>query len=462
MDDFLKLTELLNQYSPAALLALFVFLAGRWWYRYNARIFLSDDKLSAEAEQRRLNDLNARKQWIAQRHYETLYLDFLGDMLDWLARVVTRDQAQLERNHPSKGVIEALFGVQPFTEGSYLLCLRLALFYPFAAFLLVWVSGGSGTFAGLSVLPGEAAGYQRWLFLLGIAMSVGFLWKFARGEGMVQWVYLLCAIASVIASAFALALALNFIRKRCTHLHQIALFWMVFNLFYLALSVTVIAWVLERDTPVGALLPIVFIVLLPLVNAIMDWLSLGVTRGLLCAIRQGTHSVGAALAYVLLDIVLALAFLVAIVSLTIVLLAAVNAAALHGSGQVFMDLQQLFDGLAADPLALEYGWIHVMMLSTLVPTLIHFTVGAAAAVMVLPNRWRESILQHWDQRGDAQTAALWYVTLVPMIGLAAPLLALYGLYLLLGAHGGLIGYGLLDWARGLATVFDGFVMVAPR
>lgn len=161
MDDFLKLIELLNQYSPAGLLALIVFLAGLGWYRYNKRIFLPDSGLSVEAEQRRLNDLSARKQWIAQRRYETLYLDWLGGMLDWLARVVTRDQAQLERNRPSKGAIEALFGVQPFTEGSYLLCLKLALFYPFAAFLLVWVSGGSGTFAGLSVLPREAVDYQR-------------------------------------------------------------------------------------------------------------------------------------------------------------------------------------------------------------------------------------------------------------------------------------------------------------
>ncbi|HNP27088.1 MAG TPA: hypothetical protein PKM20_10135 [Nitrosomonas sp.] len=191
-----------------------------------------------------------------------------------------------------------------------------------------------------------------------------------------------------------------------------------------------------------------------MINAFMDWLSLGFTRGFLYAIRQRTHNGWIALFFVSLDVVLALIFLTVIVSLTILLFAAINAAAMHWSGQLFIDLQVLFDGLAKNPLSLDYSWIHVMMLSTLIPTLIHFTVAGAAAVMVFPNRWRESILQHWNERGDAQVAALWYVTLVPALGLLAPFVALYGLYALLNAHGGLIGYALLNWARELSTVFD--------
>jgi len=132
----------------------------------------------------------------------------------------------------------------------------------------------------------------------------------------------------------------------------------------------------------------------------------------------------------------------------------VNAAAIHWNGQVLLDLQILFGGLTEKPMALEYAWIHFMMLSTLIPTLIHFTVAGAAAVMVFPNQWRQSILNKWEERGDAQTGALWYVTLVPVLGLAAPLFFLWLLYKLISAHGGWFGYFLLDWAQTLSTVFD--------
>ena len=53
-----------------------------------------------------------------------------------------------------------------------------------------------------------------------------------------------------------------------------------------------------------------------------------------------------------------------------------------------------------------------MMLSTLFPTLIHFALAGAAAVMIFPNKWRDDILQKREIRGDAQAAALWYVTWV--------------------------------------------------
>lgn len=106
-----------------------------------------------------------------------------------------------------------------------------------------------------------------------------------------------------------------------------------------------------------------------------------------------------------------------------------------------MDLQILFNGLAENPLALEYAWIH-------------FTIAGAAAMMIFPNQCRQSILAQWETRGDAQTGALWYVTIVPAPGLAAPLIVLWLLHALLSAHGGRIGYCLLNWAQTLSTAFD--------
>ncbi|GJL76774.1 hypothetical protein [Nitrosomonas sp.] len=458
--------DYLLEIHPALYLSVsFVLALWVWWYRLNNRIFHPlSGQLSGDAEQRRLNDLAARKQWIEDRHFETAYLNLLGRMLDWVAIRLTRDKNRLEQNRIPKGWTWALFRVHPFTEGSYLLCLRLALIYPWLAFFIVWTLGGSGELSGLQLLPDEATRIERWSVFAGFVTIFWFLWKFSHSP---NWVYLLIvavgfafagagagAVAAAVAFAAAVAVAVMLIRAHIKRPHIIRTFWVIVNLFYVNSAAMLIIWLLNQGVDSRNFILVVFIVLLPLINAFMDWLSLGFTRGFLYAIRQRTHHGGIALLFVVLDVLLALAFLTAIVSLTILLLAVINAAAMHWSGQLFMDLQVLFDGLAKNPLSLDYSWIHFMMLSTLIPTLIHFTVAGAAAVMVFPNQWRESILQHWDERGDAQTGALWYVTLVPVLGLIAPLLAIYGLYFLLSAHGGLIGYGLLNWARELSTVFD--------
>lgn len=145
MDIFDDILELLKNDSLSIIgfLVLLTGLLWRQWYHYNKRIFLPEgNNHFAEAEQRRLNDLAARRRWIEERQFETAYLDLLGRMLDWVAARFTRDQERLTQNRPKKGWAETLFGVQPFTENSYLLCLRLAIIYPWLAFFLVWLTEG--------------------------------------------------------------------------------------------------------------------------------------------------------------------------------------------------------------------------------------------------------------------------------------------------------------------------------
>jgi hypothetical protein len=66
-----------------------------------------------------------------------------------------------------------------------------------------------------------------------------------------------------------------------------------------------------------------------------------------------------------------------------------------------IDLDLLCDGLFLQPTALEYGWIHFMMLTTLIPTVIHFMVAGAAAMLVIPNLLRHFIRAQWDRRGES-------------------------------------------------------------
>jgi len=147
-------------------------------------------------------------------------------------------------------------------------------------------------------------------------------------------------------------------------------------------------------------------------------------------------------------------FLFAIASLTTLILSLFNAATVALDSPPLLDLQRLFDGLALEPLALEFGWIHFMMLSTLIPTLIHFFLAGFAAVLILPERVRQWILKGWNKYGDERRVAFIWISLAPVLALAGPTLLLWGLYELLAAGGGAVGWGLLDWVHWIALKVD--------
>jgi len=359
---------------PLFILLLF-FFAVVLWYQHNKRIFFPDrGELSGAAEQSRQNDLAARRVWIESQHFETTYLSMLGHILYGIANSFTHDKGRLEQNDIKKKWTSWLFGVHPFTEGSYLLCLRLALIYPWLAFYFAWLLTGSGEFLGLLVLPSESSLIDR---LAMLALFILVLWSFlkiVRSQSMASWKYLMIAIVVIItiaiavaftidgagaftvagagagavavasagasagagAAAFAVAFAFAVavsgafagtnvgvaavagaitaavvsitIRNYCARPHSIAGYWIILNLFYLLMSALIISLVLHQDITHKYLSLIVFIVILPFINAFVDWLSLGVTRGLLHAIHQGSHNSLIALLFVGFDVVLALFF----------------------------------------------------------------------------------------------------------------------------------------------------------
>lgn len=89
---------------------------------------------------------------------------------------------------------------------------------------------------------------------------------------------------------FAVAVAVAYSRTPCITSSAIGGYWVAFNSFYLLASIALTVWLLSEVGKPGSLLFLVFIVMLPLVNAFMDWLSLGFTRGFLYAIHQRSHN----------------------------------------------------------------------------------------------------------------------------------------------------------------------------
>ena len=124
----------------------------------------------------------------------------------------------------------------------------------------------------------------------------------------------------------------------------------------------------------AGLLIILLLILLLLANAPLDWLSIGLTRGLL---RTGLALGGTwRIALIsLLDLALAAALMLALVALTVAMVAAANGAAAAGGGAPILPIAPLLDALTADPWAAEFAWIWLMLFSTLLPSLLHLLAG---------------------------------------------------------------------------------------
>jgi hypothetical protein len=168
---------------------------------------------------------------------------------------------------------------------------------------------------------------------------------------------------------------------------------------------------------------LVFLGLVPLANAPLDWLSLGVTRGLLHAIRDRLHTPTVTLITALVDLVLALLFLVLVAATTVAAIALANRLAVDGGGTAVVNLDALLTGIGENPGNPAFYWIYLMLLTTLVPTALHAFVAALAFV-----NWvgQAPVLEQWRARAAADLhqdvqqrwAATSYLALVPVAALA--------------------------------------------
>ena len=127
--------------------------------------------------------------------------------------------------------------------------------------------------------------------------------------------------------------------------------------------------------------------LLTLVNAPFDWLSLGMTRGLL---RHGLE-LGGAWPWVLalVDGLPATVLVVLLAAAMVLAVQSFDALAVQGGGEPLLPLGPLFDGMAADPAAPEHWWIYALLATTLLPSLVNAVVGCASWLRSLPwlNLW---------------------------------------------------------------------------
>ncbi len=262
------------------------------------------------------------------------------------------------------------------------------------------------------------------------------------------------AIAIVGFLAFLLASVVGYLNRRTNTERAKRLVAFCFSLFYLTLVALAICWFSSQQLEASGLIPLLILALLPMVNSPWDWLSLAVTRGLLHKINAQRHGFGETLAWVGLDIIIALLVLGGITGTVSLALAAANALAITSGGSQILDLAGLFKGLETDFFAAQYLWFHLMLLSTLVPTLIHFVLASAAVISGLSKPQLKSLVNQNDKEDVHRFLLAGYLTAVPVCYIALPVLALYVVYALIDTHRIWLQQGFVNYAKAVAGLLD--------
>ena len=194
---------------------------------------------------------------------------------------------------------------------------------------------------------------------------------------------------------------------------------------------------------------LVFLVLLPLLNAVLDFLSLGISRGLLSHALRGNPGLGRIGGHIFLDVVLATIFLF--------LLAAVLPFVLEGLNQIFgwvvVNWREYLAKASSDPLG-EGLVVTGMLVTTLIPTFLHLCVMVGILICSLvPRRIWVDLQGSLKRNISGKDVPAWdrwreyFVIVSVVLGSIASVLGIfYGLYCLLEWAHVPLGQWLKDWA----------------
>jgi hypothetical protein len=216
--------------------------------------------------------------------------------------------------------------------------------------------------------------------------------------------------------------------------------------FILITGLVAALWAAAAPVGSGVPLALLFLGYLPLVNAPLDWLSLGLTRGLLREAWLRGRSWG--LLYSVLDLATALVCMFLLILLAVAAIRMANWAATKGGGAPLLDLPAVLAGLRADPGGAAHYWVYFMFLSTLIPTVVHAglavvggATGAFASLGFVARSVRAVVQQ---PEGHKDTVVRWVAP--------AAIAAIVGAFIL----------GLILATIHLPLLYDGFVWYGGR
>lgn len=363
----------------------------------------------------------------------------LWNRLGWLMTPLAPTLAGARRSG------RALFG-WPLLD----VALRIAVVYPIGLMALLWILFGlEGRIGPETVLfPADAPGWARLLLALSITILLAGQAMAGRLSGSAQpasrLVVLGIALALALAAAAALAVALASAAAAAVALAMAAAVagaaaaagavrrdraWAGYAglVLGLGLLLTAAAALAPADAPGRPLL--LFLGVLPLVNAVFDFVSFGVTRAL---VRTGLNRPEWAFPLGALDLVFA--------TLVFLGLGCTLIAIVHGLNAIapapLYDLGALFADLGDEARRWDHLWLWLMVFSTFLPTFLHYALSTWAIAAHVPLLSRP-LLDRLDRVEEdptvAWTARGWLYGLA-CLGVLGPLLLISGTLWALSVH----------------------------
>lgn len=211
--------------------------------------------------------------------------------------------------------------------------------------------------------------------------------------------------------------------------HRASWFWLI----YLVLALWFSFWAIEKVSSNNSIVYLFWLVF-PILNVPLDWLSLGVTRGLLQSICSGKHDGTRGFLWALLDLVIAFVLLLLMATVLLTAIDFANDLRLTAGKDMVLNLVDLLKGMENNPANPDFYWIYFMLFSTLLPTLVHFALAGASVVLWFPAKIRHELVKKWHNDADKKLEIWFYVSIMPVLGFAiAPTVLFYSLWWLLSS-----------------------------
>lgn len=287
-----------------------------------------------------------------------------------------------------------------------------------------------------------------WLPLLAAAFAFAFAAAAAVAGAIAAAVAgaIAIAIAFAVAIAIAFAVAVTLAMENAVQHGRGTLAHLLFTVIMTAVIVLAVYFLPWDNTRPEAGLVFLFLGILPLLNAVFDYVSYWIT---LFLIRFGFDAPQFGIVAGIWDLIAALTLFALSGAAMTMAVAGANVLA----GAPLFPLGAVLHDVAINPG--DYLWLYAMLFSTAVPTLLHFSVACfSGSALFLPN-WRDWCLDRLNSEDDAETfwvvlgiAVLWWGSLIlpPLLlgGLG------YGIYLGVGNYLGFY----LDLMSNLACWVD--------
>lgn len=329
----------------------------------------------------------------------------------------------------------------------YDVALRLAVAYPILLIVGQWVvTGAEGQVGSFVVLPEADFWWARAVALLIVLIMAGGAigdrlakcsqrpavkklagWLFPLGLAVAFAV----ALAFAVEGAFAIVFAVAFIALDRYRKQRVARVMLTGAMIGSVLVVTVsMDWaeVVEQSRSL-----VLFLAVLPLLNALFDVVSYAVT---LTLIRRGLRAAWPFL-WGLADLAVACVLLLGLGTTLVAVIQGLNTLA----GVRFLDLPALLEGVRAQPSA--YIWLYLMLFSTLLPTVLHGFLSLLGVQGIWPRSLRRPVAA-WVEtapqsplhalRASLGLSLIWSVPLVLLGALLGVLWHLAEPGLLTGLH----------------------------